>query len=123
MASDWNDELRAKVIKMYQSKNPTAENSMDIVAEIADEVGKTVNGVRMILSKAEVYVKKAEEPKGKTEKATSTRVNKADSIEALSNIISEFGSEPDEEILGKLTGKAAVYFTQVIKDIVEKSAE
>ena len=35
------------------------ENSMEIVKSIADELGESPNGVRMILTKAGVYVKKA----------------------------------------------------------------
>ena len=56
----WTDELREQVIKQYTDANPTADNSMEIVKEIAEEIGATPNGVRMVLSKAEVYVKKAD---------------------------------------------------------------
>jgi hypothetical protein len=42
-----------------RQKNPTPENSMEIVKAIAEEMGQSPNGVRMILTKAGVYVKKA----------------------------------------------------------------
>lgn len=120
MASEWTDELKEKVIKMYTDANPTAETSMDIVKDIADEIDKTVNGVRMILSKAEVYVKKtpantSSDKKGAEDKPK--RVSKADAISALSDAIEAAGMTPDSAIIDKLTGKAAVYFAELIKNI------
>ena len=55
----WTDEKKAEVIEAYESANPTPENSMEIVAEIAEEHNESPNGVRMVLTKAGVYVKKA----------------------------------------------------------------
>ena len=43
---------------MYTSAEPTPETSMEIVADIAEQMGESVNGVRMILTKAGVYVRK-----------------------------------------------------------------
>lgn len=116
----WDDEKKAAVIEQYEAANPTPENSMEIVAELADEFEESPNGVRMILTKAGVYVKKA--PASGGSKATSNggnggRVSKAAAIESLSAAISDAGQEVDQEILDKLTGKAAVYFTGVISAI------
>ena len=55
----WTDEKKAEVIAAYEAANPTAENSMEVVKEIAEEFEESPNGVRMILTKAGVYVKKA----------------------------------------------------------------
>ena len=55
----WTDEKKAEVIEAYEAQNPTPENSMEIVAEIAEEFDESPNGVRMVLTKAGVYVKKA----------------------------------------------------------------
>ena len=55
----WDDEKKAAVIEQYEAANPTPENSMEIVAELAEEFEESPNGVRMILTKAGVYVKKA----------------------------------------------------------------
>ena len=33
----WTDEKKAEVIAAYEAQNPTPENSMEIVAEIATE--------------------------------------------------------------------------------------
>jgi len=111
----WDDDKKAQAISMYEEREPTPENSMDIVSEIAEELGESPNGVRMILSKAGVYVKK--EPaaggsgtKSKTTKAASTRVSKEDAQAQLIAAIEAAGKEVDSDIISKLTGKAAVYF-------------
>ena len=115
----WTDEKKAEVIEAYESANPTPENSMEIVKDIADEFEESPNGVRMILTKAGVYVKKT--PASGGSKASSNggggRVSKASAIADLSAAISDAGQEVDQEILDKLTGKAAVYFTGVLKGI------
>lgn len=118
MSVAWTDELKQEVVAAYTDREPTPENSMDIVKELAEEYEKTPNGIRMILTKADVYVKKAAaEPAAKKEGAGGTRVNKAQAIADLSSAISAAGAEVDEEILGKLTGKAAVYLLGVINTI------
>jgi len=111
----WTDEKKVEVIEAYEAQNPTPENSMEIVAEIAAEFEESPNGVRMVLTKAGVYVKKAPASGGtsKASGATSTRVSKA-AIEALSAALSDAGQDVDEEIVSKLTGKAAMYFAGVI---------
>jgi len=111
----WTDESKAQAIEMYEKAEPTPENSMDIVAEIAEELGESVNGVRMILSKAGVYVKKEAAKSGsssasKTTKSASTRVSKEDAQAQLIAALEEAGKTVDNDIISKLTGKAAVYF-------------
>ena len=117
----WTDEKKAEVIEAYEAANPTPETSMEIVKDIADEFEESPNGVRMVLTKAGVYVKKA--PASGGAKAGSTggsgggRVSKAAAIEALSAAISDAGQEVDEEIVSKLTGKAAQYFAGIIGNV------
>jgi uncharacterized hydantoinase/oxoprolinase family protein len=116
--SEWTDELKEEVVKEYTSRNPTPENTMEIVAELADEYDKTVNGVRMILTKAGAYVKKAAtKSESKAKEGTSKRVNKAEAIEELSKAIADSGSDVDEDIVSRMTGKAAVYFKGVIEKV------
>ena len=113
----WTDEKKAEVIEAYEKAEPTPETSMEIVKEIAEEYEESPNGVRMILTKAGVYVKKTPAAGGGEKKASTgggTRVSKAAAVEALTAAISDAGQEVDEEILSKLTGKAAQYFTTVI---------
>ncbi len=86
-------------------------------------MGESPNGVRMILTKAEVYVKKAP-AEGKSSSSSSngggTRVNKESAQQALIAALTDAGGEIDEDIISKLTGKAAVYFTTEINKILDK---
>lgn len=104
---------------MYEKAEPTAENSIEIVQEIAEEVDKTPNGVRLILSKAGVYIKKT--PASGTNSSGNggggTRVSKEEAQAGLKAAISDAGQEVDEDIISKLTGKAAVYLTKVISAV------
>jgi len=72
------------------------------------------------LCKLVIYVKKdSSAGSSKTTKTASgegsKRVSKEDSIAALKAAIEAKGGPIDEDILGKLTGKAAVYFASVLK--------
>jgi len=111
----WTDEAKAEVIAEYQDREPTPENSMDIVKELAEETGQTPNGVRMILSKAGVYVKKAPAAKAASEGGDKPkRVSKAEQIDKLNGALTDAGVEIDNDIIEKLTGKAALYFFEVV---------
>jgi len=116
----WTDEKRAEVVAQYEGADPTPETSMEIVKEIADDVGESPNGVRMILTKAGVYVKK--EATSKTAGgSTSKRVSKVAAHAKLFAEITSAGQEPDMEIIGKMTGKAAEYLADVISKIRQTS--
>ena len=112
----WDDDKKAAVIAAYEEQDPTPENSMEIVKEIADEYEESPNGVRMILSKAGVYVKKtpAATGSGTSSNGGSSRVSKAAAQEALVAALTDVGAEIDNDIVEKLTGKAAQYFAGVI---------
>lgn len=112
----WTDEQKEQAVEMYQAEDPTPENSMEIVKQIAEELDQSANGVRMILTKAGVYVKKAPSASAGESKSSGggTRVSKAAAQEALTAAITDAGQEVDEEIISKLTGKAAQYFTGVL---------
>ena len=115
----WSDELKAKVIEMYESAGPTPESSTEIIKDIAEEIEMSPNGVRMVLVQAGVYVKKeAGATATKTTKPAgegTKRVSKESSITELTQAIEAMGKPVDEDILSKLTGKAAVYFLSVLK--------
>ena len=117
---EWTDELKAQVIAQYKDAKPTPETSIEIVKEIADGLdGGTPNGVRAILSKAGVYIKKAADS-GDGDKPKAKRVSKADSISDLKAAIEGNGCNLDDEILDKLTGKAAIYFTGVVERLANR---
>lgn len=115
--SDWTDELKQEVVDKYLAADPTAENSVEIVKQIAEEVDKTPNGVRMVLSRANVYVKKegsSSSSKATTSGTASKRVNKAEAIDALKKAITKLNQDVDDDILDRLTGKAAIYLKSVL---------
>lgn len=124
----WTDESKAKAEELYLAKEPTEENTMEVLAEVADEMGETVNGVRMILTKRGVYIKKPAGSKpaaasaSKAGGAASTRVSKEDSHNALVEAIKAHGQEGDMEIISKMTGKAAQHFTALFNAITPSEA-
>lgn len=115
----WTPEDKEKVIQMYKDANPTPETSTEIIKDIAEELDQSPNGVRMVLVQAGVYVKKdtTTTTKGTTKTEGTKRVSKEASIASLRKLIEEKGAPVDDEILEKLTGKAAVYFVSVINSI------
>lgn len=119
MATAWTDELKQEVIAKYEGAGPTPENSTEIIKDIAEEIEMSPNGVRMVLVQAGVYVKKeAGATAAKTTKASgegTKRVSKEAAIAELREAIEAAGKEVDDDILSKLTGKAAVYFLSVLK--------
>ncbi len=112
----WTDEAKAQAVEMYTAEEPTPENSMEIVKMVADELGESPNGVRMILTKAGVYVKKTPAVRASSG-GGGGRVSIADAQQSLKDAISDAGAEADEAIIGKLTGKAAKYFAELIEQI------
>ena len=115
----WDDDKKAQAVEMYTEQEPTPETSMEIVKEIADEIGESPNGVRMILTKAGVYVKKS--PAASSGGGGSTngggRVSKQAMQEELIAAISDAGQTVDNDIIDKLSGKAAQYLAGVITAI------
>jgi hypothetical protein len=114
----WTDEQKQDAISQYEAGKPTPENSTELIKEIADSMEQSPNGVRMVLVQAGVYVKKEAASggsAGKTEKAEGTkRVSKESQIAELTEALKAKGADVDAEILSKLTGKAAAYFTAVL---------
>ena len=115
----WTDESKAQAIEAYTNEEPTPENSMEIVKSIAEEMGESPNGVRMILTKAGVYVKKTPAASGGAKAAPTggTRISKAGAQEALTAALTDAGVAIDEDIVSKLTGKAAQYFADALAKV------
>ena len=113
---EWTDELKQEVIDAYLAEEPTSETSLDIVKNLADQFDKAPNGVRMILVKANVYVKKDRATASTTTAAGDKpkRVNKSEAIGELKQAIEKAGKTVDDDILDRLTGKAAVYITSLL---------
>ena len=115
----WTDEIKAEAVELYTDANPTPETSMEIVKQIADDLGESPNGVRMILTKAGVYVKKTPAAKSSGGSTGGTRVSKQAAQDALVAAITDAGQDVDEDVVSKLTGKAAQYFTKVLTAVAD----
>lgn len=113
----WDDDKKAQAVAMYEESEPTPETSMEIVKDIAEDLDESPNGVRMILTKAGVYVKKAPATKSSSGGGGTKRVSKADCQAALTSAITDAGQEADDDIINKLSGKAAKYLADVINAI------
>lgn len=115
----WSEEDKKKVIEMYQAGEPTPASSTELINDIAQEMEQSPNAVRQVLVQAKVYVKKEADAgtKGTATKTTgdkTPRVSKESQIADLRAAIEAKGVEADDDILSKLTGKAAVYFLKVL---------
>ena len=110
----WDDDKKEAVIQAYESADPTPETSVEIVKEIAEEYEESPNRVRMILTKAGVYVRKTA---AASNGSGSPRVSKADAQQELIAALTSAGQSVDDDIISKLTGKAAKYFAGVISSI------
>lgn len=114
--STWTDELKEEVIEQYTSQDPTPETTMEIVEGIAEEHGLTVNGVRMVLSKAGEYVAKGKTASASTEGKTKKKP-KQESLDDLTTILKDNSVEVDDTVISKLTGKAAEFFIGAFKTV------
>jgi hypothetical protein len=125
--SSWTDESKAALIEKYKAKNPTAENSAEIVKELAVELDTSANAVRMILIQAGAYVKTAPATGDKKATAGSGSAGKKPTKEvlhaALTKAIEDAGHTADQDIISKLTGKAAEYLTKIITEGKVESEE
>ena len=114
----WTDEKKDEAVSLYEEQQPTPETSMEIVKEIADQRDESAIGVRMILTRAGVYVKKAPATKNGSQTANGTgRVSKQAMQDELTAAITDAGQTVDEDIISKLSGKAAQYLAGVISAI------
>ena len=114
----WTEEQKTAAIAAYEAGGPTPENSTELIKDIAEELEQSPNGVRMILVQAGVYIKKesavSSGSKAKAAGDTPKRVSKESQIAELRAAIEAVGGEVDDEVVEKLTGKAAAYFASVL---------
>lgn len=116
----WTDETRAAAVEKYLKLKPTPTTTAECIKAVADEMGQSANGVRMILAKAGAYVP---QEKAKATAATGAKptglpkVTKAQSTADLVGALTDLGQEADMEILEKLTAKASIYFTDILRKV------
>lgn len=116
----WDDEKRATAVELYEARNTDEETSTEAVTRIAEELNESIAGVRTILTRAGVYVSDkqpaASKPKSTASGEKGTRVSKEAAIAQLTAAIEAAGKEVNEEIVTKLTGKAALYFANLLSN-------
>lgn len=118
----WDDEKRKTAVKLYTDANPTAETSIEIAKDIGETLGESVNGVKQVLIKQGVYVAKSGATAStsaakKSSTTTSTRVSKEDAHAQLVARIEGLDKEVDQDIISKLTGKAAIYIAGLLSPL------
>lgn len=128
-ANTWNDSLKARLVELYTEMEPTPETTTQCVKDATEALNTendsafSANGARMVLQKQGVYVAQAAGTSASKPKAASasgaasggTRVSKESAISELRTAITDAGGECDDDILSKLTGKAALYFASIIR--------
>lgn len=116
--SRWEDEeFKAGIRKDYLDSDPTPETNSEILQQLGLDYEVSPNSIRNFLAKEDILVKKAVEPKAEGAKSATTgtkRVSKEKVLGELKALIESKGKAVDEDILSKLTGKAAQYFIEVI---------
>ena len=108
----WDEDKKQEAIDMYTAEEATPETSMEIVKDIAEELNESPNGVRMILTRAGVYVRK--NPVSGNGSTGGGRVSKADCHKMLSDAVSNLGGSLDMSIIDKISGKAAKHIAEQI---------
>ena len=109
----WDEDKKQQAIDMYTAEEATPETSMEIVKDIAEELGESPNGVRMILTRAGVYVRK-NPVSGSAGSTGGGRVSKAEGHQMLSDAVSNLGGSLDMSIIDKISGKAAKHIAEEI---------
>ena len=119
----WTPELKAETISQYVERineflpEDRPSHTLEVIAELAAEYNFTKNSMRGVIQQSEHYVKAAKKVAATSEKPASKRPNKAQAMAELKAVIVDGGAEVNEELIEKLTGIEAVYFTQVIRQI------
>lgn len=114
-----SDEVKQEVIMEYKSRMSEYEESqrpvhtLEVVKELAAEYDSTPNGIRMLLQKEGVYIKKSTTASTSASSAPK-RMSKEAAHQALKDAISATGQVPNEEVITKLSGVAAQYLTTVV---------
>jgi len=108
-------EVIEELVVSYQDADPKPETTAAIVRGLAEDYGLEVNQVKLLLKKEGVLVA-AKIVSAPTKSDKPPRRLKVDCHNDLKAAIRAVGKDVDEDTIGRLTGKAADYFTGVIKN-------
>lgn len=116
--SRWEDEdFKAQVRAAYLETEPTPETNSEILQQMGLDFEVSPNSLRVFLAKENLLAKKVVEPTAEGAKSATTgtkRVSKEKVIGQLKDLIASKDKPVDNDILDKLTGKAAQYLIEVI---------
>lgn len=116
----WTDEEKDEAKELYLNANPTAETTTEIVKDVAETMGKTANGIRMVINKMKdkdgksIYIKAvgAKNPPASSGNSDSgdkpKRVSKEDAMKSLIEALEAEAielSDEDKATMGRATGK------------------
>lgn len=108
-----------KIVELYLSQQPTGANTYEAVKEVATLTELSPNYIRQVLIKQGKYVEKEKVSEKAETTKKSKRVSKDAAQEELRNAIEDANQEVDEDIIPKLTGKASMYFAELIRNITQ----
>ena len=120
----WTPELKAECIAQYAERiqefleEDRPNHTLEVIAELSAQYGFTKNSMRGVIQQSDVYVKAAKK-QAATDKPATKRPSKVQALADLKAAISDGGATVNEELLEKLTGIEAVYFTGVIRTILQ----
>lgn len=125
-----NQALAARYVELIEEypEDERPKVTTEIVKQVAEEYEIPPNSVRMRVTKAGVYVKQASAKSaasGETKKATGgARTSKAQAHAELKAAMADAGIPEDkitegEEVIEKMTGKAALFLAEAIRSITK----
>lgn len=113
----YTQEFKDLVIKQYLESDPTPNNTVELCKSIADEHDVSSNVIRKLLVDAEVYISQGQVS---SKKSTSTKLDKSKMQSTIQEVIAKLGEPVNDDIILKLTGKAANYLTGVLSVLNKK---
>ncbi len=111
----YTEEFKEEIKKKYLESDPTANNTVELCKSLADEHGVSANVIRQLLVGAEVYISQGQVTSSK--KTTSTKLDKSKMQDSIQSVIEALGEKVDQDIISKLTGKAANYLSSVMSKL------
>lgn len=116
-SSAWEDEeFKEQLKQAYLEQKPTPDTNQEIISQLGIDFEVSPNSIRVFLTKEGIYVKKASADVTPTgDKPSSKRVSKTAVIAELKSVIESKGKPVEDEILDKLTGKAAQYIISILQ--------
>lgn len=108
------DEQRDELVSAYLDNLPTPETNAEIITQLGEDFNMSPNKVKVILTQEGVFVKK-EISDITASSSKAKRVSKSAVVQELKEILEQQEKPIDEELIGKMTGKAIAYIITLLK--------